>query len=140
LTFGHAREYSQVTRVLAPFSPTPTSSNTTSTFITLQLESNGYFPLFLKDYKLDQDLKLSFDSFKLAFQRTPHLSSNGPFKMVFEHLWDYFHLKDLMNGFFQLFQLCFHITQGHIPPQIAHVLGAACLLTMTKPLGGIHPL
>jgi hypothetical protein len=43
-----------------------------------------------------------------------------------------------MNGFFQLFQLCFHIAQGHIPPQIAWVLGLARLLAMTKPLGGIN--
>jgi hypothetical protein len=43
-----------------------------------------------------------------------------------------------MSGFFQLFQLCFHIAQGHIPPQIAHALGAARLLTMTKPLNGIR--
>jgi hypothetical protein len=37
------------------------------------LELNGYFLLFLEDYKLDQDLELSFDSFKLMFQRMSHL-------------------------------------------------------------------
>jgi hypothetical protein len=60
--------------------------------------------------------------------------------MVFEHLWDYFHLEDLMNGLPQLFQLCFHIAQGHIPPQIARILGVARLLAMTKPLGGVRPI
>ncbi len=69
-----------------------------------------------------------------------HLSTNGLFGMIFEHLQDYFHLKDLVNGFFQLFQLCFHIAQGHIPPQIARVLGVACLLAMTKPSSGIRPI
>ncbi len=45
-----------------------------------------------------------------------------------------------MSGFFQLFQLCFHITKGHIPPRIIRVLGVGCLLAMTKILGGIHPI
>jgi hypothetical protein len=39
-----------------------------------------------------------------------------------------------------LFQLSSHITQGHIPSQIARVLGAVRLLTMTKPLGGVRPI
>jgi hypothetical protein len=39
-----------------------------------------------------------------------------------------------------LFQLCFHITQGHIPPQIACVLRVACLSAMTKLLGEIRPI
>jgi len=29
---------------------------------------------------------------------------------------------------------------GHIPPWIACVLGMACLLTMIKPLSGVHPI
>jgi hypothetical protein len=47
--------------------------------------------------------------------------------MVFEHLWDFFFFKDLANGFPHLFQLCFHIAQGHIPLQIPHVLGTTLL-------------
>jgi hypothetical protein len=69
-----------------------------------------------------------------------YLSPSGPFGMVSKHLRDCFHLEDLVGGFLQLFQLCFHIAQGHISPQIAHVLGAACLLAMTKPSGGVHPI
>ncbi len=65
----------------------------------------------------------------------PHLS-----RMVFEHLQNYFHLKDSTSGFRQLFQLCFHITHGHIPPQIAHILAMVRLLTMTKPSRGVHPI
>ncbi len=45
-----------------------------------------------------------------------------------------------MNGFPQLFQLCSHFTQSHIPPWIAHVLKVGCLLAMTKLLGGICPI
>jgi hypothetical protein len=86
LTLGRAWEYSQATHTLAPFSFAPTSSNTTSTFIALHTKCNGYFLLFLKDYKPDQDLELSFDSFKLAFQHMLHLSASGPFGMAFEHL------------------------------------------------------
>jgi hypothetical protein len=60
--------------------------------------------------------------------------------MVFEHLWDCFHLEDSTNGFFQLFQLCFHIAKGHIPLRITRVFGIARLLTMTKLLGGDCPI
>ncbi len=116
------------------------SFDTTSVLITLHLKSNGYFPFFLKNYELDQDLKLSFNSFKLTFQCMPHLLTSGLFGMVFEHLQNHFHLENSMNGFPQFFQLCFHITQGHIPPQIAHVLGTTHLLTMTKLSGGVHPI
>ncbi len=67
LAFGYAREYFWATYALAPFFPTPTSFDTTSSLTTLYFESNGYFPFFLKDYELNQDLELSSNSFKLAF-------------------------------------------------------------------------
>ncbi len=140
LILEHVREYSRVICILAPFSFAPTSSNTNSTFIALHLELDGYFSLFLKDYKLDQDIELSFNSFELTFQRTSHLSMIGPSGMVFEHLRDCFHPKDSTCGFPQLFQLCFHMVQGHIPIQIALVLGMAHFLAMTKPLNEIHPI
>jgi hypothetical protein len=60
--------------------------------------------------------------------------------MVFEHLQDYVHFEDSTSGFLQSFQLCFHIAQGHIPTQIAHVLGMTCLLTMTKLSNGVRPI
>jgi hypothetical protein len=62
-----------------------------------------------------------------------HLLASGHSGMVFEHLQDCFHLKDLVSEFPKLFQLCSHIAQGHIPPQIACVLGVARLLALTKP-------
>jgi hypothetical protein len=70
----------------------------------------------------------------------PHLLANGFSRMVFEHLWDCFHPKDLASGFPQLFQLFFHIVKGHIPLQIVSVFGTACFLTMTKLLGGVRPI
>jgi hypothetical protein len=51
LAFGHVKEYSRVVCALAPFSPAPTSFDTTSAFTTLHPKSNGYFPLFLEDYE-----------------------------------------------------------------------------------------
>jgi hypothetical protein len=58
-------------------------------------------------------------------------------KWFFEPFQDCFHPKDLASGFPQWFQLCFHIAQGHNPPQITHIFGAARLLTMTKPSSGV---
>jgi hypothetical protein len=90
----------QVARVLAPFFPAPTSFDTTLVFIALHPKSNGYFLFFLEDYELNQDLELSFDSFKLVFQCMPHLSTSGLSKMVFEHLWDCFYSEDSVIEFF----------------------------------------
>jgi hypothetical protein len=45
-----------------------------------------------------------------------------------------------VSGFLQLFQLCFHIAQGHIPPQITHVLRMARLLAMTKISSGVSSI
>jgi len=70
----------------------------------------------------------------------PNLSTSSISGMVFKQLQNSFHPKDSVNGFPQRFQLCSHITQGHIPHQNAHILGVTCLLTMTKPLGGVHPI
>jgi hypothetical protein len=57
----------------------------------------------------------------LTSQHMSHLSTSGFFGMVFEHFRDCFHFEDSMSGFLQLCQLCFHIAQGHIPPQITHL-------------------
>jgi hypothetical protein len=92
-------EYSWVARVLAPFFLTPMSFDTTLALTTLHLKSYGYFPFFLKDFEPNQNLKFSSNSFKLAFQHMPHLSTSGPFGMVFEHLRDCFHPKDLTSAF-----------------------------------------
>jgi hypothetical protein len=61
--------------------------------ITLHHESNGYLLLCLEDYELDKYFELSFDSFKMAFQRMLHFSASGHFGMVFEHLKTIFTLK-----------------------------------------------
>jgi hypothetical protein len=83
LTFGRAREYSQITFILAPLFFSPTSFDTASTFTALHLESNGYFLLFLEDYKPNQNLELFPNSFKLVFQCMSHLLASGLFGMIF---------------------------------------------------------
>ncbi len=80
----------------------------------------------------------SSNSFKLAFQHMSHLFTNSPSRMVFEHPQNNFHPKDFASGSSQNFQFYFHIVQGHIPHWIAHILGMACLLTMTKPSCGVR--
>ncbi len=69
-----------------------------------------------------------------------HLLTSGFFGMVFEHFRNCFHFEDPVSGFLQLFQLCFHIAQGHIPPQITHVLRMARLLAMTKISSGVSSI
>jgi hypothetical protein len=51
LVFKRLREYFQAIFIMAPFSPTPTSTNTTSIVTTLHHKLDGFFLLFLKDYK-----------------------------------------------------------------------------------------
>jgi hypothetical protein len=86
LVLGHAREYFRTTQVLAPFSLAPTSFETILAFTILNLDLDGFFLFFLEDHKLDQNLKLSYDFFKLAFQCMSHLSINGHYGMVFERI------------------------------------------------------
>jgi hypothetical protein len=100
LLFECVGEYFRATYTLALFPLTPMSSDTTLVLTTLHPKLDGYFSLFLEVYELDQDLDLSSNSFKLTFQRMLHLSISGPSMMVFEHLWDYFHLENSTNGFF----------------------------------------
>jgi hypothetical protein len=107
LIFEHVGEYSQTTHVLALLSLAFTSFDTTSTLIALHLKSNGYFPLLLKDYGLDQDLQLSFNSFKLTLQLMLYLLASGPFGMVFEHFQITIHLEDSIVDSFNCFNFVF---------------------------------
>ncbi len=119
LVLGHVSEYFQVVHVLTPFFFALMSFDTTSTHSILYHELDGLFMLFLKDYKPNQDFELSFDSFKLTFKCMLYLFASGISRMVFEHLQGYFHPNVFASGFPQLFQLCFHIAQGHNLCQIA---------------------
>lgn len=63
----------------------------------------------------------------------PQLFTSGPFGM-------WFHPKNSTSEFPQLFQLYFHITQGHISHQITNVFGVAYFLIVTKLSNGICPI
>jgi hypothetical protein len=52
---------------LTPFFLAFTSFDTTSILAILHHELDGFFPVFLEDYELNQDLELPFNSFKVAF-------------------------------------------------------------------------
>ncbi len=108
------REYFWATCVLAPFTPTPTSSNTTSILMVLHLKSNDHFLLFLKDYELNQDFKLSFNSFKLTFQHMLHLLASGPSGMVFLTPLKWFSPK-IFNEW--IFSIILVLLSYHIGPQ-----------------------
>jgi hypothetical protein len=54
------------------------------------------------DFQPDGELELSLDSFKSTFMHMSHLSTRGPFGMVFEHLQDAFDPKNSINDFIQL--------------------------------------
>jgi hypothetical protein len=65
---------------------------------------------------------------------------NGLLGMIFEHSPKKKHLKYSLSGFSHLFQLCFHIAQGHIPNYIVHLIDIACHLTIVKLFdGGVLP-
>jgi hypothetical protein len=98
---------------LALVSFAPTSFDTTLAFTTLHPRSNSYFLFFLKNYELDQDLKFSSNSFKLTFQHMLHLLVSGPFGMAFEHVWDYFHLEDLVMDFLVISTLLSYRSRSH---------------------------
>jgi hypothetical protein len=87
LILGHVGEYSLVACTLAPYFPTLMSSNTTLVLITLHFELDRFPPFFGRlEVNQNQDLELSFDSFKLTFQCMLNLFANGPSRMVFKHL------------------------------------------------------
>jgi hypothetical protein len=103
LIFGRVWEHFRAIDALAPFSFTPMSFDTTSALTALHPDLDGYFLFIVKDYEPDQDFELSYNSFNSTFQQMTHLLVSGSFRMVFEHLQDYFHLEDSANGFPQLF-------------------------------------
>jgi hypothetical protein len=79
--------------ILAPFSLAPMSFDTTLIIFALHHESNGFFPFFLKDYELYQDLSfhLIFSSYHSNTCRI--YLQMALYGMVFEHLRNCFHLE-----------------------------------------------
>jgi hypothetical protein len=62
------------------------------------------------------------------------------FGMVFEHLWDAFHLEHSVTNFIQLHQLSSHVAMGHFPGSIVCILDAIRIWALAKPSGGIKAI
>jgi hypothetical protein len=119
---------------MASITPTFSSLEIVSTLQAFHLSiSPPPYPNSLMAFQLDGDLKLFLDSFRLTFMGISHLSTRGPSSMVFQGLQNAFDLEDFANDFIQLHQLSSHITMGHFPKFIIHVLCAARLLALAKP-------
>lgn len=96
---GHIGKFACVTRVLAPFALILSSSKIISVLLALYpLDTNSPCLDSLWDFQPNSNLELSVDFFRSTFLHMFHLSSSGLYGMVFEHLQDYFDLKDLVNG------------------------------------------
>lgn len=109
------QEFVHVANALAPLTPTLASSKTINVLLTLHpLDTNSPYSDSLLDFLRGSKLEISMDSFSSTFLRMYHLSTCGPFGMVFEHFQDYFDPKDLASGFIQLHHLCVHVAVGCI--------------------------
>jgi hypothetical protein len=100
---GRTREFARVVRAFAPFAPTLMFSKTVNTLLTLHpLDIDSPCSNSLLNFQFDSDLELSMDFYRSIFLTMSHLSTSGPFGMVFEHFRNFFDLEDSTNGFIQL--------------------------------------
>jgi hypothetical protein len=77
--------------------------------------------------------------FTQALTIIPHLSSNGLFGMVYEHLSRCLIQEDPSLRLLGLFQVVV-VIHGDNPRLVALVLGVSKLLTMAKETGGFSPI
>jgi hypothetical protein len=59
---------------------------------------------------------------------------------VYELLQNYFVLDDFINDFDLIFEICEHITRGHVPPLVSHLLITSRPLVLEKQIRGVQPL
>jgi hypothetical protein len=98
---------------------------------------NVELPLFVDDFHLETNLTLDRKTFIYTLTHSPCLSSNNPLILVYELLQDYFVFEDFTNDFDLIFEICEHITHGHVPPSISHLFIASQLLASKKQIEGI---
>jgi hypothetical protein len=55
-------------------------------------------------------------------------------------LWDCFAYDDFASGFDLFFEICKHITHGHVPPLVSCLLVALQLLVLEKQIRGVRPI
>jgi hypothetical protein len=97
-------------------------------------------PLFVNDFHPKIEVTLNQDAFNFDFVFLSHFSLDGPSSMVHELLRNYFVPNDSTSGFNLFFEVCGHITQGHVPLSISHLFFRSQLLMLKKQFGNIHPI
>jgi hypothetical protein len=60
--------------------------------------------------------------------------------MIYEFLWDCFVLGNFACGFDYFFDICKHITCGHVLPLVSHLLVALQLLALEKHVENVRPI
>jgi len=90
------------------------------------------------DYQHEHTFVLDKILFAQTLAITPHLSSGGLSRMVYEHFLIWFILEDPSSKKLELFQATAIVAYADIPRSVALVLGANRLLAMTKDTGGLH--
>jgi hypothetical protein len=59
---------------------------------------------------------------------------------VYELLQNYFVLDDFISDFDLIFEICEHITHGHVPPLVSHLFITSRPLALEKQMKGVQPL
>jgi hypothetical protein len=78
-------------------------------------------PPFVNDLNPKMDLVLDREAFIYVVMYSPRLSSNGPLNMVYELFQYCFVPNDFASGFNLFFEICGHITHGHVLPSISRL-------------------
>jgi hypothetical protein len=79
-------------------------------------------------------------TFSQALAIALHLFFGELSRMVYEHFSRCFIPKDPSSWFSKLFHVINVVAHGDIPRSMALMLGTNKLLTMTKHIGGLHPI
>jgi len=138
--FAHVGEYAQAVCALAPTFLRPPSTETITTLCHLDPFAEVDLTPFVNDFHPKMDLILDRKTFICILTHFPHLSSNNPSGMVYELLRDYFVPNDSTNGFDLFLKICKHITCGHVPSLISHLLITSWLITLEKQIENIQPI
>jgi hypothetical protein len=75
---------------------------------------------------------LDIEAFIFALTRFSCFLIDDLLNMVYELLWDCFVLNNFVGDFDLFLEICEHITCGHVPPLISHLLVALRLLLLEK--------
>ncbi len=106
-------------RALAPSTHAAPSVETITTFCHFHPLVEVDLPPFVNGFHPKTNRVLDKKAFIFALTCSPHLPFNGPSGMVYELLQDCFVIDDFAGGFEFFFEICKHITCGHVPPLVS---------------------